>query len=53
MVSRGWQTSLHSYACCGVVLQGGTGSQQIVIEGPLCEDYYKIREHLYSQFYLL
>jgi cleavage and polyadenylation specificity factor subunit 2 len=37
----------------GVVLQGSTGSQQIVIEGPLCEDYYKIREHLYSQFYLL
>uniref|UniRef100_A0A0E0C6S1 Cleavage and polyadenylation specificity factor subunit 2 n=1 Tax=Oryza meridionalis TaxID=40149 RepID=A0A0E0C6S1_9ORYZ len=34
-------------------LQGSTGSQQIVIEGPLCEDYYKIRELLYSQFYLL
>ncbi|PAN11008.1 hypothetical protein PAHAL_2G133300 [Panicum hallii] len=33
--------------------KGSTGSQQIVIEGPLCEDYYKIREHLYSQFYLL
>ncbi|CAL1408288.1 unnamed protein product [Linum trigynum] len=32
---------------------GGSGIQQIVIEGPLCEDYYKIREHLYSQFYLL
>ncbi|CAI0552561.1 unnamed protein product [Linum tenue] len=32
---------------------GGSGIQQIVIEGPLCEDYYKIREYLYSQFYLL
>lgn len=32
---------------------GGSGPQQIVIEGPLCEDYYKIREYLYSQFYLL
>jgi len=33
--------------------KGSTGSQQIVIEGPLCEDYYKIRELLYSQFFLL
>uniref|UniRef100_A0ACD5XYD1 Uncharacterized protein n=1 Tax=Avena sativa TaxID=4498 RepID=A0ACD5XYD1_AVESA len=33
--------------------RGSTGSQQIVIEGPLCEDYYKIRELLYSQFFLL
>ncbi|KAL8141831.1 hypothetical protein V2J09_014863 [Rumex salicifolius] len=32
---------------------GGAGSQQIVIEGPLTEEYYKIREYLYSQFYLL
>lgn len=32
---------------------GGPGTQQIVIEGPLCEDYYKIRDYLYSQFYLL
>ncbi|XP_062000164.1 cleavage and polyadenylation specificity factor subunit 2 isoform X2 [Rosa rugosa] len=32
---------------------GGAGSQQIVIEGPACEDYYKIREYLYSHFYLL
>lgn len=32
---------------------GGSGSQQIVIEGPACEDFYKIREYLYSQFYLL
>ncbi|KAM1407299.1 hypothetical protein ACFXTH_001878 [Malus domestica] len=32
---------------------GGSGTQQIVIEGPLCEDYYKIREYLYSEFYLL
>ncbi|KAI9160425.1 hypothetical protein LWI28_007987 [Acer negundo] len=31
---------------------GGSGPQQIVIEGPLCEDYYKIRDYLYSQFYL-
>ncbi|KAM3261341.1 hypothetical protein ACQJBY_052169 [Aegilops geniculata] len=33
--------------------KGSTGSQQIVVEGPLCEDYYKIRELLYSQFFLL
>ncbi|KAK9292750.1 hypothetical protein L1049_020730 [Liquidambar formosana] len=32
---------------------GGTGTQQIVIEGPLSEEYYTIREYLYSQFYLL
>ncbi|KAJ7969356.1 Cleavage and polyadenylation specificity factor subunit 2 [Quillaja saponaria] len=32
---------------------GGSGTQQIVIEGPLCEDYYRIREFLYSQFNLL
>eukprot|EP00262_Sarcandra_glabra_P011101 TRINITY_DN26812_c0_g1_i1.p1 TRINITY_DN26812_c0_g1~~TRINITY_DN26812_c0_g1_i1.p1 ORF type:complete len:739 (+),score=139.59 TRINITY_DN26812_c0_g1_i1:133-2349(+) len=32
---------------------GGTGTQQVVIEGPLSEEYYKIREYLYSQFYLL
>ncbi|XP_057952872.1 cleavage and polyadenylation specificity factor subunit 2 isoform X2 [Malania oleifera] len=32
---------------------GGAGIQQIVIEGPLSEEYYKIREYLYSQFYLL
>lgn len=32
---------------------GGSGSQQILIEGPLCEDYYKIRDFLYSQFYSL
>lgn len=32
---------------------GGSGSQQIVIEGPLSEEYYKIRDYLYSQFYLL
>ncbi|XP_058779173.1 cleavage and polyadenylation specificity factor subunit 2-like isoform X2 [Vicia villosa] len=31
----------------------GSGTQQIIIEGPLCEDYYKIRDYLYSQFYLL
>ncbi|CAL4981339.1 unnamed protein product [Urochloa decumbens] len=33
--------------------KGSAGSQQIVIEGPLCEDYYKIRKLLYSQFYML
>ncbi|CAL9759692.1 cleavage and polyadenylation specificity factor subunit 2-like [Musa acuminata AAA Group] len=33
--------------------KGGTGGQQILIEGPLTEEYYKIRKHLYSQFYLL
>lgn len=32
---------------------GGGGTQQIIIEGPLSEEYYKIREYLYSQFYLL
>ncbi|PKI52068.1 hypothetical protein CRG98_027484 [Punica granatum] len=32
---------------------GLSGTQQIVLEGPLCEDYYKIREYLYSQYYLL
>ncbi|XP_059667087.1 cleavage and polyadenylation specificity factor subunit 2 [Cornus florida] len=32
---------------------GGSGVQQIVIEGPLSEEYYKIREYLYSQFYSL
>lgn len=35
------------------IVQGVTGTQQVVIEGPLTEEYYKIREHLYSQFYLL
>ncbi|KAH7429674.1 hypothetical protein KP509_09G061000 [Ceratopteris richardii] len=28
-------------------------SQQIVFEGPLSEDYYKMRDYLYSQFYML
>ncbi|CAA6669112.1 unnamed protein product [Spirodela intermedia] len=32
---------------------GGPGTQQVVIEGPLSEEYYKIREHLYSMFYVL
>uniref|UniRef100_A0A7N0RI13 Cleavage and polyadenylation specificity factor subunit 2 n=1 Tax=Kalanchoe fedtschenkoi TaxID=63787 RepID=A0A7N0RI13_KALFE len=32
---------------------GGTGNQQIIIDGPLTEEYYKIRDYLYSQFYLL
>lgn len=31
----------------------GTGTQQIVIEGPLSEEYYIVRDYLYSQFYLL
>lgn len=29
------------------------GSQQLVIEGPLSEEYYKLRDLLYSQFYML
>uniref|UniRef100_A0ACD5T9S1 Uncharacterized protein n=1 Tax=Avena sativa TaxID=4498 RepID=A0ACD5T9S1_AVESA len=33
--------------------KGSMSSQQIVIEGPLCEDYYRRRELLYSQFFLL
>lgn len=37
----------------GIVQGGASGPQQILIEGPLCEDYYKIRDYLYSQFYLL
>ncbi|KAK3017614.1 hypothetical protein RJ639_004848 [Escallonia herrerae] len=32
---------------------GAAAIQQIVIEGPLSEEYYKIREYLYSQFYSL
>lgn len=28
------------------------GGHQVVIEGPLCEDYYKIRDLLYSQFHM-
>ncbi|XP_058205943.1 cleavage and polyadenylation specificity factor subunit 2 [Rhododendron vialii] len=31
----------------------GAGIQPIIIEGPLSEEYYKIREYLYSQFYSL
>lgn len=33
--------------------KGGTGAQHVLIEGPLTEEYYQIRELLYSQFYLL
>ncbi|PSR93452.1 Cleavage and polyadenylation specificity factor subunit like [Actinidia chinensis var. chinensis] len=32
---------------------GAAGIQQIIIEGPLSEEYYKIRDYLYSQFYSL
>uniref|UniRef100_A0A5B7BRU1 Cleavage and polyadenylation specificity factor subunit 2 n=1 Tax=Davidia involucrata TaxID=16924 RepID=A0A5B7BRU1_DAVIN len=32
---------------------GGAGIQQIILEGPLSEEYYKIREYLYAQFYSL
>lgn len=32
---------------------GGASIQQIVLEGPLSEEYYKIREYLYSHFYSL
>jgi hypothetical protein len=49
MYDSGW-CARDTHDCA---LQGSTGSQQIVIEGPLCEDYYKIRELLYSQFFLL
>lgn len=31
----------------------GAAIQQIVLEGPLSEEYYKIREYLYSHFYSL
>lgn len=34
------------------MMQSG-GSQQLVIEGPLSEEYYKLRDLLYSQFYML
>eukprot|EP00252_Welwitschia_mirabilis_P013317 TRINITY_DN2933_c0_g1_i2.p1 TRINITY_DN2933_c0_g1~~TRINITY_DN2933_c0_g1_i2.p1 ORF type:complete len:452 (-),score=102.77 TRINITY_DN2933_c0_g1_i2:296-1651(-) len=30
-----------------------SGVHQIVIEGPLTEEYFKIRQYLYSQFYML
>ncbi|KAL3524286.1 hypothetical protein ACH5RR_017120 [Cinchona calisaya] len=30
---------------------GGAAIQQIILEGPLTEEYYKIREYLYLQFY--
>ncbi|KAG0453066.1 hypothetical protein HPP92_025730 [Vanilla planifolia] len=33
--------------------KGGTGAQHVLIEGPLTEEYYQIRELLYSQFYML
>ncbi|KAH7690730.1 cleavage and polyadenylation specificity factor subunit 2 protein [Dioscorea alata] len=33
--------------------KGAAAAQQVVIEGPLTEEYYKIRELLYSQFYSL
>ncbi|KAL0403147.1 UNVERIFIED_CONTAM: Cleavage and polyadenylation specificity factor subunit [Sesamum radiatum] len=33
--------------------KGGGNIQQIILEGPLTEEYYKIRDHLYSQFYAL
>ncbi|CAA2971808.1 cleavage and polyadenylation specificity factor subunit 2 [Olea europaea subsp. europaea] len=32
---------------------GSSGVQQIILEGPLSEEYYKIRDHLYAQFYSL
>jgi cleavage and polyadenylation specificity factor subunit 2 len=44
----------------GVLLCGGmvtvrkdTGTQQLVLEGALSEDYYKIRQILYSQYHIL
>eukprot|EP00249_Psilotum_nudum_P015759 c25506_g1_i1 orf=216-2441(+) len=30
-----------------------SGNQQVIMEGPLSEEYYRIREYLYSQFYML
>ncbi|XP_051121439.1 cleavage and polyadenylation specificity factor subunit 2 isoform X2 [Andrographis paniculata] len=33
--------------------KGGGNIQYIILEGPLSEEYYKIRDHLYSQFYAL
>ncbi|XP_073020033.1 cleavage and polyadenylation specificity factor subunit 2 isoform X1 [Primulina eburnea] len=33
--------------------KGGGNIQHIILEGPLSEEYYKIRDHLYSQFYSL
>lgn len=32
---------------------GAAAIQQIILEGPLSEEYYKIRDYLYSQFYAL
>jgi cleavage and polyadenylation specificity factor subunit 2 len=64
LANKGWQVEFAGGALrCGEFItvrkigdsiqKGGAGSQQLVIEGALCEDYYKIRELLYSQFYLL
>ncbi|XP_042062796.1 cleavage and polyadenylation specificity factor subunit 2-like [Salvia splendens] len=33
--------------------KGGGNIQHIILEGPLSEEYYKIRDHVYSQFYAL
>ncbi|KAL7108387.1 hypothetical protein ACP275_06G109300 [Erythranthe tilingii] len=33
--------------------KGGGNIQHIILEGPLSEEYYNIRDHLYSQFYPL
>ncbi|CAA0826386.1 Cleavage and polyadenylation specificity factor subunit 2 [Striga hermonthica] len=33
--------------------KGGGTIQHIILEGPLSEEYYNIRDHLYSQFYSL
>ena len=46
-----WMKSLISNS--SFLQGGGSGLQHILIEGPLCEDYYKIRDYLYSQFFLL
>jgi len=49
-----WRKSLTSNSSYFFVQAGGaSGPQQVLIEGPLCEDYYKIRDYLYSQFFLL
>ena len=49
----GWIWFFNFFVDSNFLQGGGSGTQQIIIEGPLCEDYYKIRDYLYSQFYLL
>ncbi|KAI3940112.1 hypothetical protein MKW92_052022 [Papaver armeniacum] len=58
LASKGVQVEFSGGALrCGeyvTLRKGGTGgTQQVIIEGPLSEEYYQIRDYLYSQFYLL